>query len=137
MPDAARSSNIASLLERHAKRVEQLPPPPVEGVLTRMVVWSCTSSSLPSTCTRAAFTVGAPNAYFGESSASCSAGRSISCTVSVPVAGPLNRNSLSSVASSSVRWLRTNAKSSSSHMILRAASSPCTSTIFSQSEKPR
>src|ERR1043165_2830321 len=37
MPDAARSSNPASLLERHARRVEQLPPPPVEGVLTRMV----------------------------------------------------------------------------------------------------
>jgi flagellum-specific ATP synthase len=37
MPDAARSSNIASLLERHARRVEQMPPPPVEGVLTRMV----------------------------------------------------------------------------------------------------
>jgi flagellum-specific ATP synthase len=37
MPDAARNSNLASLLERHARRVEQLPPPPVEGVLTRMV----------------------------------------------------------------------------------------------------
>ncbi|HEY7641674.1 MAG TPA: flagellar protein export ATPase FliI [Steroidobacteraceae bacterium] len=37
MPDAARSSSIASLLERHRKRIEQLPPPPVEGVLTRMV----------------------------------------------------------------------------------------------------
>jgi flagellum-specific ATP synthase len=37
MPDAARNANLASLLERHARRVEQLPPPPVEGVLTRMV----------------------------------------------------------------------------------------------------
>src|SRR5262249_26203802 len=37
MPDAARSSSIASLLERGARRVEQMPPPPVEGVLTRMV----------------------------------------------------------------------------------------------------
>jgi flagellum-specific ATP synthase len=37
MPDAARNAKLASLLERHARRVEQLPPPPVEGVLTRMV----------------------------------------------------------------------------------------------------
>ncbi len=37
MADAERNSNIASLLERHARRVEQLPAPPVEGVLTRMV----------------------------------------------------------------------------------------------------
>src|ERR1044071_8166385 len=37
MPGAARSPNLASLLERHARRVEQLPPPPVEGQLTRMV----------------------------------------------------------------------------------------------------
>ena len=37
MPDAARNSRLASLLERHARRVEQLPAPPVEGVLTRMV----------------------------------------------------------------------------------------------------
>src|SRR4026209_26751 len=37
MPDAERNSKIASLLERHARRVEQLAPPPVEGVLTRMV----------------------------------------------------------------------------------------------------
>jgi flagellum-specific ATP synthase len=37
MPDAGRNSKLASLLERHARRVEQLPPPPVEGVLTRMV----------------------------------------------------------------------------------------------------
>src|ERR671918_536918 len=31
MADAARNSNLASLLERHARRVEQLAPPPVEG----------------------------------------------------------------------------------------------------------
>src|SRR5687768_14694181 len=37
MADAERNSNIASLLARHARRVEQLPAPPVEGVLTRMV----------------------------------------------------------------------------------------------------
>ena len=37
MPAADRNSKIASLLERHARRVEQLAPPPVEGVLTRMV----------------------------------------------------------------------------------------------------
>src|SRR6186713_2076566 len=37
MPVATRNATIASLLARHAKRVEQLPPPPVEGVLTRMV----------------------------------------------------------------------------------------------------
>jgi flagellum-specific ATP synthase len=37
MPDAGLNSKLASLLERHARRVEQLPPPPVEGVLTRMV----------------------------------------------------------------------------------------------------
>jgi flagellum-specific ATP synthase len=37
MADAGRNSNLASVLERHARRVEQLAPPPVEGVLTRMV----------------------------------------------------------------------------------------------------
>jgi flagellum-specific ATP synthase len=37
MPAEERNSRIASLLERHARRVEQLAPPPVEGVLTRMV----------------------------------------------------------------------------------------------------
>src|SRR5688572_25862262 len=37
MADAERNSNIASLLERHTRRVEQLPAPPVEGVLTRMI----------------------------------------------------------------------------------------------------
>jgi flagellum-specific ATP synthase len=37
MANAERNANIASLLERHARRVEQLPAPPVEGVLTRMV----------------------------------------------------------------------------------------------------
>src|ERR1044071_9834982 len=37
MPAGPRSPTLASLLERHARRVEQLPPPPVEGVLTRMV----------------------------------------------------------------------------------------------------
>jgi flagellum-specific ATP synthase len=37
MPGVERNSKIASLLERHSKRVEQMAPPPVEGVLTRMV----------------------------------------------------------------------------------------------------
>lgn len=37
VPDKGRASAWASKLERHIKRVEQLPPPPVEGVLTRMV----------------------------------------------------------------------------------------------------
>src|SRR5215207_9489108 len=37
MQGAERNSKIASLLERHTRRVEQLALPPVEGVLTRMV----------------------------------------------------------------------------------------------------
>ena len=100
--------------------------------------WSCSSSSVPSMRTCLAATVGAPKLYFGLRGAlSCSALRSLS-RLSPAVGCALEAEQLELVGELLGQMIADEAEVVVLlHGCARAASSPCSSTIASQIEKPR